>query len=267
MEEDEIANKECYYKNEADNEFFNYSIHGLNIEGIKQYSLNPINNKYHHMIRLNKDLEKIMENSKLLQKERQKKYNINNRYDEERLIKIYSKKKEAKINNENDKIYKTIGNIKENTSSLKEYFEDRNKFENPLLNRMNNNNEAFKKQELKKNLLNKNIFKKTPINKMGTSFNYFGKKNLDNSFKKKHSHYLLRKFNQSKMNEKEINYPLIKPRKIVIEYHLTNDAGVEKQNKNFGHNNYMGDSFNPSNYSLVPKNRISRNIYGGLFLH
>ena len=34
MEEDEIANKECYYKNEADNEFFNYSIHGLNIEGI-----------------------------------------------------------------------------------------------------------------------------------------------------------------------------------------------------------------------------------------
>ena len=35
----------------------------------------------------------------------------------------------------------------------------------------------------------------------------------------------------------------------------------------YGHNNYMGDSFNPSNYSLVPKNRISRNIYGGLFLH
>ncbi len=70
--EDEIVNKDCYYKKDADNEFKNYSIHGLNIEGIKKYYLIPVNNKYKHMIQLNKDLDKVIENSKTIQMERKK---------------------------------------------------------------------------------------------------------------------------------------------------------------------------------------------------
>ncbi len=67
--------------------------------------------------------------------------------------------------------------------------------------------------------------------------------------------------------EDQIDYPIIKPRKIVIEYHLINDANIKKENKNIGHNNYMGSSFNPFNYTFTPKNRNARNVYGGLFFH
>ena len=264
MEEDEIVNKDCYYKHEPDNEFFNYSIHGLNLEGIKKYSLNPINSKYNHMIKLNKDLQTFMENRKLLQKERQKKYNKNNEYEEDILLKMYSKRKEEKNNNENNKRLNTIGNILENISIHRNNWESKKEID-PIQIRMNN--KTLEKKELKKNLLNKSILQKSPINKMGTSFNYFGKNRLNNSINKRYTSFSLNKLNKSKIEGKRINYPIIKPRKIVIEYHLYNNAGIGKENKNFGHNNYMGASFNPYNYSSVPKNRVSRNIYGALFLH
>ena len=67
------------------------------------------------------------------------------------------------------------------------------------------------------------------------------------------------------MKRKELNLPIIKPRKIIIECQLTNNAGID--NKNVGHNNHMGESFNPFNYDFAPKNRTARNVYGGLFLY
>ena len=82
------------------------------------------------------------------------------------------------------------------------------------------------------------------------------------------SFYYLR--NSNKINEKAKSkecFPPINPRKIIIGIHLANSCGVEDGYKNFGHNNYMGSSFNPYNYAMVPKNRTSRNIYGNLFVH
>ena len=67
MAEEDTVNKDSYYKEVPDNEFYNYSIHGLNIEGIKKYYLEPTNYKYLHMVQLNKDLKKLMENTKILQ--------------------------------------------------------------------------------------------------------------------------------------------------------------------------------------------------------
>ena len=60
---------------------------------------------------------------------------------------------------------------------------------------------------------------------------------------------------------------MIRPRKILIEYNLVNNAGIEKEGKNLGHNGYMGAAFNPYNYSCSTKNRTSRNVYGALFLN
>jgi len=48
------------------------------------------------MIRINKELEKVIENSKITQKERQKSLEIDNIYDENRLVKMYSGKKKTK---------------------------------------------------------------------------------------------------------------------------------------------------------------------------
>jgi hypothetical protein len=78
--------------------------------------------------------------------------------------------------------------------------------------------------------------------------------------------FSLRKFKESNKNSRE-KFPMIKPRKIKIEYHLINDCGVGKENKNIGHNSYMGGTYNPYNYYSAPKNRRERNIFGALFLH
>ena len=67
--------------------------------------------------------------------------------------------------------------------------------------------------------------------------------------------------------------PLIKPRRIIIDYccgpyelHVTD---INKKNlncKQYGHNTFfMGGNYNPQNYEIIPKNRISRNYYGKLF--
>ena len=103
MESEDIVKDDKYYEKDSYNKFDTFSVHGLNIEGIKKYYLEPTNYKYLRMVQLNKDLKKVMENIKILQKERQKKYNIDNRYDDERLIKMYGVKKEEK---EEDKNYR-----------------------------------------------------------------------------------------------------------------------------------------------------------------
>jgi hypothetical protein len=78
--------------------------------------------------------------------------------------------------------------------------------------------------------------------------------------------YSVRKFRKKLEIEKKVNYlPFIRPRQIIIEYQLTNDAGISKKNKNLGHNNYMGSFYNPQNYFVNSKNRTKRNVFGGLF--
>ena len=74
MAEEDIINNDCFYEKEEYNDFNNFNIYGLNIEGIKKYYVQPYNSKYIHMMRLKKDLEKIIENSKKKEQERKKKY-------------------------------------------------------------------------------------------------------------------------------------------------------------------------------------------------
>ena len=113
MEADDI-NNEKYYEKDSYNIFDNFSIHGLNIEGIKRYYLNPVNEKYYHMVKMNKDLDELFKKDKI-EKEKRKKNIKSNIYDEERLYKMYSTKKgenknkmikpvakEININNNND---------------------------------------------------------------------------------------------------------------------------------------------------------------------
>lgn len=268
MEEDEIIKKDCYYKQEPYNKFHNYSILGLNIKGIKQYFLNPTNSKYQHMIRINKDLEKVIENSKITQKERQKSLEIDNIYDENRLVKMYSgKKKRNIINNIKQQHFNTIENTNHIIPKSERLFEIKSNNEKPIKSRMNNTG-INGKEERKNILIKKNSLSKRLNNKMGINYNYFGRNNFLRTFNTKNKYYSLKTFNKKLTKEEDqIDYPIIKPRKIVIEYHLINDANIKKENKNIGHNNYMGSSFNPFNYTFTPKNRNARNVYGGLFFH
>ena len=291
-EEDDIVNKDCYYKKEADNAFFNYSVHGLNIEGIKKYCLNPVNSKYIKMMKLNKDIEKVIEDSKLIQEERKKKFDINNRYDEERLIKMYTMKKEANSNKTLHQRFLTLNNKFKNNKNISIYNSIDNSKAVKIIDKNNlnktvdtNNNiinlkNVNPKAELKQNILNthSNSLKNFSTNKNKTSVRYKFLSKINNRSKdyikslkiKKNinSFYNLR--NSNKINEKAKSkecFPPINPRKIIIGIHLANSCGVESGYKNFGHNNYMGSSFDPYNYALAPKNRISRNIYGNLFIH
>ena len=275
-EEEEIVSKDFYYKEKPDDEFYNYTIHGLNIEGIKRYCTIPINSKYHHMVRLNKDLKEVIENSKKLEKERQQKYDRNNRYDDERLIKMYSVKKEdIKNNNMHNKYINTLGNnyfnnntyntISNSTKIIKRKKTIEKPYEiqldNDEINGFNNNNG---KKELTKKILNKNVLVKN-MNDRHRFNNDISK--YTNLYNKKKTYHSYQKYNKNKTNSKETNFPVIKPRKIIIEYHLTNGAGVANIKKNIGHNHYMGSSFNPYNYFINPKNRTTRNVYGSLFSH
>ena len=275
VEEEEIVSKDYYYKEKPDDEFYNYSIHGLNIEGIKKYYSIPINIKYHNMIKLNKDLKKIIENSKKFEKDKQKKYNINNRYDDERLIKKYGVKNEDNKNDNKNNKYNTLGNsycnnnINNIISNSRKLIEINKTIEKPYEiqlddDKINEIDNKIGKKELKQKLVNKNIFTQN-INDRNTLNNNVGK--YTNSINKKKIYHSLEKHKSNKTISKEINLPLIRPRKIMIEYYLSNGAGVENINKNKGHNNYMGSSFDPSNYSIKPKNRKTRNIYGSLFCH
>lgn len=294
-EEDDFVNKECYYKKEADDAFFNYSVHGLNIEGIKKYCLNPVNSKYNKMMKLNREVVKVIEDSKLIQEERKKKFDINNRYDEGRLIKMYATKKNDNnnetlhqrfhtLNNKyklNKNINININNSIDNSKAVKIF--DNNNLnktvdtnENKIINLKNSN----PKEEIKQNVLitYSNSLKDFSTNNSKSSAKYkiLSKiKNRNKNFikalkikKNVNSFYSLR--NRCKINEKaksKESFPPINPRKIIIGIHLANSCGVEDGYKNLGHNNYMGSSFDPYNYAVVPKNRISRNIYGNLFVH
>ena len=277
-QEEDIVNKDIYYKKEPDNQFYNYTVHGLNIEGIKRYYTIPVNSKYHHMVRMKKDLERVINDSKSIQKERQKKYDINNRYPDERLYKMYASNKDinksknnkvqsqqyfntlysdrsTQFNKNNQKPTKIFEQIKcpKKPAEIKPD-ED---FIHKVLNTNGNTIEhgSFEEGISARNKTLSNI--KSNRKKISLSLNR--KINIINPFS-------LRKFKESNKNSRE-KFPMIKPRKIIIEYHLVNDCGIGKENKNMGHNTYMGGTYNPFNYYSAPKNRRERNIFGALFLH
>jgi hypothetical protein len=278
-QEKDIVNKDIYYKKEPDNQFYNYTIHGLNIEGIKRYYTIPVNSKYHHMLRMKKDLERVINDSKSIQKERQKKYDINNRYPDERLYKMYASNKDANKPKNNivqsQQRFNTLYNVRstpfnKNSQESTKLFEQIKSLNKPVEIKPD---EEFKYKALD---TNRNTIEHGSLEE-GISARNKTLSNLNNNRKKIslslnrkkiniNNPFSLRKFKESNKNSRE-KFPMIKPRKIIIEYHLVNDCGVGKENKNIGHNSYMGGTYNPYNYYSAPKNRRERNIFGALFLH
>ena len=278
-QEEDIVNKDIYYKKEPDNQFYNYTVHGLNIEGIKRYYTIPVNSKYHHMLRMKKDLERVINDSKSIQKERQKKYDINNRYPDERLYKMYASNKDANKPKNNivqsQQRFNTLYNVRstpfnKNSQESTKLFEQIKSSNKPVEIKPD---EEFKYKALD---TNRNTIEHGSLEE-GISARNKTLSNLNNNRKKIslslnrkkiniNNPFSLRKFKESNKNSRE-KFPMIKPRKIIIEYHLVNDCGVGKENKNIGHNSYMGGTYNPYNYYSAPKNRRERNIFGALFLH
>jgi hypothetical protein len=278
-QEEDIVNKDIYYKKEPDNQFYNYTVHGLNIEGIKRYYTIPVNSKYHHMLRMKKDLERVINDSKSIQKERQKKYDINNRYPDERLYKMYASNKDANKPKNNivqsQQRFNTLYNVRstpfnKNSQESTKLFEQIKSLNKPVEIKPD---EEFKYKALD---TNRNTIEHGSLEE-GISARNKTLSNLNNNRKKIslslnrkkiniNNPFSLRKFKESNKNSRE-KFPMIKPRKIIIEYHLINDCGVGKENKNIGHNSYMGGTYNPYNYYSAPKNRRERNIFGALFLH
>lgn len=249
MEADDIIN-EKYYEKDSYNIFDNFSIHGLNIEGIKRYCLNPVNKKYYHMVKMNKDLDELFKKDKI-EKEKRKKNIKSNIYDEERLYKMYSTKKGE---NKNKMIKPVIKEI--NINNIKD----------------SDNTNKINRSELKQKILNisPNQLTENPIKIDKKNFRSFSinKNNSRKNFYQTNMSYSLRKFKKLKKNKK-MSLPFIKPREIIIEYQLTNGSGANQDNKNLGHNGYgyMGASFNPQNYTVTSKNRTKRNVFGGLFVN
>ena len=252
METEDIINDDKYYENNSYNIFDNFSIHGLNIEGIKRYYSIPINKKYHHMIKLNKDLDKII-SEHLIEKEKREKLIKSNIYDDERLYRMYSGKKEEN---------KALNNNLLKKREQKEKIAPNIKIIDNNINNQININETSK-NDIRQKLLKAEhpLLTSTFINK---------KSNMNKNLifpRNKNISFSIRKYKNKFKKNKNIDLPAIKPRRIIIEYQLTNDAGISKKDKNIGHNFFMGSSFNPQNYDVNSKNRTKRNVFGGLFIH
>ena len=252
MESEDIVKDDKYYEKDSYNKFDTFSVHGLNIEGIKRYYSIPTNEKYHHMIKLNKDLDEII-SKHLKEKEERKKNYKSNIYTEEQLYKMYAGKTE-----ENKKVSKsTIKKRRSGEKSINIEIPDSNyKKEISPIN----------KKEIKQKIFDTNPFLSlTNANKLNNM--YFSKDKFGCKGKNKNISVNLKKFRKKLDLNKKIELPVIKPRKIIIEYQLTNDAGIMEENKHLGHNHFMGSYYNPQNYFVNPKNRTKRNVFGGLFTH
>jgi glutamyl/glutaminyl-tRNA synthetase len=245
MESEDIVKDDKYYEKDSYNKFDTFSVHGLNIEGIKRYYSIPTNEKYHHMIKLNKDLDEII-SKHLIEKEERKKNYRSNVYDDERLIKMYAGKKEEE-KTETKKVLKNKKPIKIQITN-----NNINKINTLNSRELTNINPSMSLTSTNKFITDKNIIKNRLLSK-------------DKKTYKKNMCFSVRKFRKKLDIDKKLNLPFIKPREIIIEYQLTNDAGISKENKNLGHNHYMGSFYNPQNYFVNSKNRTKRNVFGGLF--
>lgn len=301
MEIEEGINNNCYYKNTPDNDFNNRYTYGLNFEGIKRYYTVPENNKYKHLAKLNKDLEIRIEEDRKVYNERQEKLASIDRYNKDRLIKMYTRQKTSsnetlEKNKNNSEIIQNLFtegngtnknvNVSKNITKKSEDFikrkeEGKTNKDNPIKLQIDKNCEKNLLKSTRnisndrgnflsfKNLLpnqrknNKNIYR-------GYSPNTFGNKSLDRYYPKmysiKNKDFIQQK---NKLNLKANSLsklPKIRPRKIIIDYCQYNGSNVIS--KKIGCNsNFMGSDFNPANYSIPSKNRTARNVFGGLYLH
>lgn len=285
-EEDNLYNNR-YYKKSPDNDFIKFSTYGLNIEGIKKYIV-PSNEKYNHMVRMNKDLEIQYEENKKIHQKRQEKLAFIDRYNEYRLVKNYTRKK-----------------IQKN----EEPQEDPNKFQkSKLFTEMVETNQKIAKEKKEKNILTprqieknnnpikiqsegiSNIYKRNPLfNSQNNSnihytnfYNKYSKEYLRSRKNKSTSDYgrISRSINKNNFGKTmsfskgkttsrsltKLSLPNIQPRKIIINY--CSYYGGNVIDKTIGKNSmYMGDGYNPENFGVPSKNRTQRNVFGGLYLH
>jgi len=256
METEDVINNDKYYEKDSYNVFDSFSIHGLNFEGIKRYYSIPVNKKYHHMIKLNKDLDRIISNH-LIEKEKREKLIKSNVYDDERLYKMYSVTKDQNKTLTYD-LYKNGKPKEKKVTNIK--IMDNNSY-NTFNNQIKIN--ETNKNDIRQKLLNKEhpLLTSNLINKKANTT-----KTL-NLPKNKNISYSIRRYKTKLEKNKNMNLPVIKPRRIIIDYQLTNNAGISEKNKNLGHNFFMGSNFNPQNYYVHSKNRTKRNVFGGLFIH
>ena len=261
MLEEEIK-KDCYYKKDPDNEIFNRNSYGLNIEGKKKYLLSPRNDKYLRTLRLNRDLTELMKKTEELQKERQKKYPIFDRFNEERLIKIYS----------NKNTIETEGNITRRPNVFKS---QQSIYDSNILNKINteiqpkvNNTIDIGKDNKIKELFKSEKKAQNSVNIL-TKFRNKEKCFIDSiDQKSRHKHRYNLKSLKIFKPKPSIILPIINPRKIIIDTQLFNDSGIEDKDKSFGScSQCMGERYNPQNYEIKSKNRTKRNQFGSLYLH
>jgi len=247
MEEQSYLNEGRYYSKLIYNDFNNFSLHGLNIEGLKKYYLTPDNFKYIHQNQVNEDLKKRFEEHAKLEEEKKKIYEIKiKNKDINNIMKKYIVKKEENVN----KI--PISLVK------KHIFEERHNMD------INKSITDDKGKDKEKENMNHNLFQH-----FSTQSNNIKREKVNRSVNKNTiSISGFNKFKRGrKIKGKSIDLPKINPRKIIIEHYLINDAGVPKDKKNIGYNNYMGEKYNFFNYYPEPKNRCKRNVFGSIFLH
>lgn len=248
MDVEEIIKNDKYYEKDSYNVFDTFSIHGLNIEGIKRYYSIPINKKYYHMIKVKKDLDEII-SKHLIEKEKRKKNYKSNRYDDERLYKMYSGEKKERSQTLENTLFQKEKIIKKPTK----------------IKIIDDNTKKINKEELKQKILNTN-----PNNINRKIFNNIAYSTLNKYMPKKTCNKNISysvKRSKNKSEDNIMNLPILKPRKIIIDCQLVNGAGISGNKKNFGHNFFMGSSYNPQNYYVNSKNRTKRNVFGGLFVN
>ena len=201
-----------------------------------------------------------------LQKEENKNYSQN--------IKNNVILKNINLNNNNNKYINNIPFTSRNNKFLN-YLKG-NKI-NHKFNNINDNKTIFQNYNFNNTLLNKNIQNSRDKDNSKTLDRSSSVSNiLNNKIKKINVFKGLHRNNSTIdiLNKKTLAIlPLIKPRKIIIDYccgpyelHVTN---INKKNlnfKKFGHNTFfMGENYNPDNYEIKQKNRFNRNYYGKLF--
>ena len=217
-----------YYKTKPDNLFDKHSTYGLNLEGIKKYCSCPDNFRYEHQEFIKESIRKKIEN-------------------------FMKMKKSKKIN----KVQEKYDHLNENINILYERIKrynsiTRKKFPNKRFN-FNKYRSSTEINIGRSNTIKENKKQTAPI-KIGKF------KKLNSSIEKK-------------LLEKKL--PQICPRPIIIDYCLTYSTIDRNQStkytngyKNLGFNSYfMGTKYNPHNYDVAQKNRISRNVFGTLFCH
>ena len=158
MDAEEIIKNDKYYEKDSYNVFDTFSIHGLNIEGIKRYYSIPINKKYYHMIKVKKDLDEII-SKHLIEKEKRKKNYKSNRYDDERLYKMYSGEKKERSQTLENTLFQKEKIIKKPTKI--KIIDDNTK----KINKEENNINIENKEQEKDNNKNNNDIKSNSKNK------------------------------------------------------------------------------------------------------